>query len=376
MKILFLKDKRSESGIEGVSNYLFCICQFLEEKKIDYLVLYNSKDLFYKMMLEKKFKIKYLGFKVNSPKNIFLIKRFKKIIDRLIYKRKFNIISVQFPGLLNLITKKKNIKIFCHQHGAFKKNYKLKLINTLNIKKLILNIYNKFFIFNFSKADKIISVSNASLISSIKTYNIPKKKIVINRYGLIVKNPDHFQNIRREFNIKDNQKIILSVARETKDKGVEDFCKIAKKINNPEYKFLFLGGYRDKNYHEYLLEHYSDYVKFVGMRSDVSRFYKSSDLFLFLSHRESAGQVLMESLNFSLPIITWKIFGVDEIVINEKNGFLCKFGDFLDLEKKIKLLLNDKNLYQELVKNSFIEFKQKYNIQKSGENLINIFKNS
>ena len=84
----------------------------------------------------------------------------------------------------------------------------------------------------------------------------------------------------------------------------------------------------------------------------------------------------MESLNFSLPIITWKIFGVDEIVINEKNGFLCNFGDFLDLEKKIKLLLTDKNLYQELVKNSFDEFKQKYNIQKSGENLINIFKNS
>ena len=107
MKILFLKDKRSESGIEGVSNYLFCICQFLEEKKIDYLVLYNSKDLFYNMMIEKKFKIKYLGFKVNSPKNFFLIKRFKKIIDRLIYKRNFNVISVQFPGLLNLITKKK-----------------------------------------------------------------------------------------------------------------------------------------------------------------------------------------------------------------------------------------------------------------------------
>ena len=112
------------------------------------------------------------------------------------------------------------------------------------------------------------------------------------------------------------------------------------------------------------------------MRSDVSRFYKSSDLFLFLSHRESAGQVLMESLNFSLPIISWKIFGIDEIVENKKNGFLCKFGDFLDLENKIKLLLNDKNLRQELVKNSFIEFKQKYDIEKSGENLIDIFKNS
>lgn len=376
MKILFLKDKRSESGIEGVSNYLFCLCQFLEKKKIDYLVLYNSKDLFYDMMIEKKLKIKYLGFKVNSPKNFFLFKKFKKVIDRLIYKRKFTTISVQFPGLLNILTKKQNIKIFCHQHGAFKKDYKLKLIDSINFKKLILNFYNKFFIFDFTKADKVISVSKASMISSIKTYNIPEKKIILNRYGLTVKNPDDYENIRNEFDIKNDQKIILSVARETKDKGVEDFCRIAKKINNPQFKFLFLGGYRDKNYHEYLFEQYSEYVTFVGMRSDVSRFYKSSDLFLFLSHRESAGQVLMESLNFSLPIISWKIFGIDEIVENKKNGFLCKFGDFLDLENKIKLLLNDKNLRQELVKNSFIEFKQKYDIEKSGENLIDIFKNS
>ena len=58
MKILFIKEKRSKSGIEGISTYLFNLCMSLEELKIPYLVIYNEKDEFYKKMIERKRKAK------------------------------------------------------------------------------------------------------------------------------------------------------------------------------------------------------------------------------------------------------------------------------------------------------------------------------
>ena len=89
MKILFVKDKRSISGFEGVANYLFCLCKYFNAEKIDYLVLYNDKDQFYKKLLEHSIKVKYVNFRVNSPKNIYRIIRIRKFLSKILNKQIF-----------------------------------------------------------------------------------------------------------------------------------------------------------------------------------------------------------------------------------------------------------------------------------------------
>ena len=72
MKILFLKDKRSPSGIEGSATYLLRVCKILNKIQIPYLVLYNGKeDVYFKEMKKNKINIKFFEFPKETPKNFF-----------------------------------------------------------------------------------------------------------------------------------------------------------------------------------------------------------------------------------------------------------------------------------------------------------------
>ena len=375
MKILFIKDKRSPSGIEGTGNYLFCLCKYFNKKKIDYLILYNDKDLFYKKLLENSIKVKYVNFRVNSPKNIFKILKIRKFLKKILDKKYFSHVSVQYAGLHSLLPENKNVKYISIFHAANDPNYKIKVFNNFNInfKEILKKLYLKYYLYNYSKANKVICVSNASKITAKNSFGVPIEKIEINRYGLIDYSNHDLINFKNEFKIKENTKVIFCAGRETIDKGVLDFCEIAKSLFNLNWRFIFLGGYNDKDFHNTIVNKYGKYVTFAGMRKDIMSFYKYADLFLFLSHRESAGQVLMESFNFGLPVVTWDIFGVNEIVRNGYNGYMCKFNDFEDVKNKVKLLLNNKNLYDKISENCKTSFYKNYTIDTSAENLLKIF---
>ena len=146
------------------------------------------------------------------------------------------------------------------------------------------------------------------------------------------------------------------MGRVTKEKGVEDFCEVAKKFkNNSNIKFIFVGGYEDKNYSKYIKKRYKDLVIFPGVMSvdQLLSFYDTSDLFLFLSHRDSFGLVLVEAMYFKLPAIVWNVTGLSEVVTNKYNGFCCSFGKLNIVQKKLKYLLSNKIAYQKISSNAF-----------------------
>lgn len=383
MKILFLKDKRSPSGIEGAATYLLKLCKILNKIKIPYLVLYGgNKDIYFKQMIKNKINIRYFEFPKETPKNflrLFKIMKIRKKLDNIIIKEKITIVNSHFPHLHFFLNQNLKIPLFSHWHGALPKNENKPInildkenILNLKIRDILFKLYIKFIVFNYNLPHKIIAVSNASKNTLIKKYLAEKKKIVINRYGVEKYDTNKIKKIHKEFNLKNNTKIILSAGRITKDKGVEEFCEIAKKFSNKKVKFIFLGGYRDKVYYQTILKKYSNYVIFPGMRTDIERFYKSSYFFLFLSHRESAGQVLMEAMNFGLPLLGWNIIGVNEIIKNNYNGKLIKFRDKKKLEIEVRSLINDKKKYNFLSKNSYKSFKL-YLIENSVDNLLKIF---
>ena len=383
MKILFLKDKRSPSGIEGAATYLMRLCKVLDRKKIAYLVLYNGKnDAYYKEMKKNGLNIKFFDYPKQTPKNFFRffkILNLRKKIDELIFKEKFTIVNSHFPHLNYFLSKSLKVPLVSHWHGAEVKNIPIKIFDKniilkLKIRDLFFRLYIKFKVFNFNLAKKIIVHGKASKITAIKMFNVENGKIKINPYGVEKYDLKKITTIHQEFNLSKDVKIILSAGRIVKDKGVEEFCEIAKKLTNKKIKFIFLGGYRDKKYYNQIIEKYSAFVIFPGLRMDIDRFYKSSYIFLFLSYRESAGLVLAEAMNFSLPLIGWNIIGVNEIIKNEYNGVLIKFGDLKVVIAKINELLHNKKKYLSMSKNSLKSFNN-YKIESSACRLIKIFDN-
>ena len=377
MKILFIKEKRAPNGIEGQGIYLLNLCKQLTKINIKFIIIYNDKDELYRRFKNEEFDLRLVPLPPSSSRNLYSgfhkRKKITKHIHNIVLNEKITHISVQFPYFLNYVSTKWNIPIFCHQHAAFEINDPLKFINIKNIfdfKKLINEFYKKKYVFNFEKAKKIIAVSKSSFETTVKKYNADSKKIIINDYGINKITADNFKNIKKEFSYKDDDKIILCIGRVTKDKGVEDFCKVAEKLT--KYKFIFVGGYRNEKYYHSIYQRYSNIVNFLGERNDVFNIYKSSDIFLTLSHRESAGLVLMEAMNFSLPLIGWDICGIRDVINDDDNGYLCQFGNIDQVVEKINLLFENQSIYNQKSINSF-KSSSKYTIEKNTERLINIF---
>ena len=307
------------------------------------MVLYNSRDLFYKQMVENNVKVEIVDLPPSSSYNMlhryFDVLKIRKLIHSIVLKEQITIINVHFPHLLGYVKASWGIPIFAHWHGAFVENKSLKYFDKNNILSpvsIINNIYKKHMVFNFSKAKNIVCPSVAAKNTASKRFSVPETKIKINKYGLKKINPYEYKDIKNELGFNSTDKIILSVGRETRSKGVEDFCNVALSLKKKkDYKFVFLGGYRDKKYHEYLIEKYGEVVSFMGMREDINNFYRSADLFLFLSHRESAGLVLAEAMFFSLPLIAWNIIGVNEMFVDGRNGYLCEFSNIDQVISKV-----------------------------------------
>lgn len=382
MKILFLKEKRSESGIEGIASYLFNVCSELNRLDIDYLVLYNDEDQFYKKMVENNIKVKLYKFPANSPKNLFNISQVKKAqndIYDIVQKDKITHINIHFPYLLQFVKQEWKIPIIAHWHGAFSENKPLQYFHgkdLFNPRAILNSIYRKAKLFNFDKADMIICPGVAAKNTAIKTFMVPEKKVFLNPYGIEYIDSSKYRNLKKDLGFKQTDKIIISAGRVTKAKGVEDFCEVAYSLRHKSnYKFLFLGGNRSEEYQNSLVSKYGNVVQFMGMRKDINDFYKTSDLFLFLSHRESAGLVLAEAMFFSLPLVTWDIIGVNEMFKNGKNGYLCEFGDIDSISKNIINILDNEELYNEFSQASLKEASN-HTIDKSALRLIKLFEQS
>ena len=374
MKILFLKDQRLKSGNEGTAKTLLSRCLELNRRKIYYLVLYHAKDKFYRSLIKNNINVLYLPFPKKSPKYILhkrlTILKYRKKIKKIIDLYSITHIHVFHAYLLDFLDKKWGIKIVADCREAFQSNVRLKYFNynlLLKPRLFLLAIYQKLIVNNYKKATKVIVVSKASERTLIMKYGVNKEKITIIYNGVrdlkIFYNQS--QNIKKKLNIKCTDKIILSVGRVTKAKGVEDFCRIAKSYENEKnIKFIFVGGYTNKSYYENIKRKFMKNVIFTGEQDNLANFYNISDIFLFLSHRESFGNVLVEAMQFRLPSIVWNITSLKEIIKNNHNGYRCSFGNINDVRNKISYLIRNQDNYNKMCRNAYFE-KKKYSVSKN-----------
>lgn len=85
---------------------------------------------------------------------------------------------------------------------------------------------------------------------------------------------------------------------------------------------------------------------------DIPSALKEYDVFIFPSKLESLGLVGIEALACGLPIIASDIPSINSYLINGINGLLFQAGNVDDLAEKIKLIIEEKELFQKLSKNS------------------------
>jgi len=363
LKILIIKESRSESGIEGIAVYILTVCRQLRKSGIDHTVIHNRDNHFSEQLKAEGTTVLIRDLPPNSWKNYMQpmrLLRMRRETTKIIEEGEFTHVWLHFSGLLTLITKrvKKNgVKIVSHQQAAFPEGLKLIVFerkNFTNPKRLLRALYRKYVLFNFDKADMVITPSNDGKHTSINTYGVPEHKIRIVPNGTdFIDEVTDFQSLLNS-KLQSKKKTIISVGRETVEKGVVDFCELATRFSDrDDVKFVFIGGGSNPKFQEPLHEKYSEHVEFLGMQFPITNYFKQAHAMVFLTHREGQGLVLGEAAQFGVPSVTWDAIGVRDVMKKERLGPMVRYQDFDDLVKQVEKLLDDKKYYAELSEHIF-----------------------
>lgn len=115
---------------------------------------------------------------------------------------------------------------------------------------------------------------------------------------------------------KKTDMILLNVGRVSKEKGLDDFCK----IDHPNAKKIVVG---DGPYKHELQARYPD-VEFVGIKqgTELSEYYANSDVFVFPSKEDTFGIVMIEAMACGVPVAAYPVTGPIDVIDQQETGYM------------------------------------------------------
>jgi len=206
--------------------------------------------------------------------------------------------------------------------------------------------FKKMISHGIEQSDAVTAVSN-SLVKQTKEKLGVKKDIsviynFVNEQEYYKRNLNH---IKKQYNIKSDEKVVIHISNFRKVKRVEDvihtFSKIQSKI---KAKLLLVGDGPETSTAFQLVKKLGleQYVLFLGKQKNISELLSISDLKLLLSEQESFGVVLLEAMTCKVPCIGTRVGGIPEVVEHGKTGYLVELGDITQAAAYgIELLTNE-----------------------------------
>ncbi len=126
---------------------------------------------------------------------------------------------------------------------------------------------------------------------------------------------------------------------------------ILKKFPNVTFYWVGDGPYRKMVLDE--LGKFSNF-KWLGhleYPQRIREFLTEIDIYALISGMDMSPLTLQEAQLMKKPVIATNVGGIPELMINNKTGYLVQKGNSSDLEEKIRSLLNDESIRNEMGKN-------------------------
>ncbi|MBO8154591.1 glycosyltransferase family 4 protein [Thermovirga sp.] len=187
----------------------------------------------------------------------------------------------------------------------------------------------------------------------------------------VVPNPVSFviQEDTGEISKGNGKNIILSVGRLARQKNYPLLLK-AFSLIAAEYPDWDLIVYGEGKKREELIRlskrlGISERVFFPGVTKNIAEAYKRADIYVQSSLYEGFCNTLVEAMGFGLPVIATDWNGVEDIILDGKNGLVVPF-DVKKLAEAISTLISNEELRQNLGKEAK-KIKHKFSLEKFGE---------
>ncbi|PKE20290.1 glycosyltransferase [Macrococcoides caseolyticum] len=292
---------------------------------------------------------------IDIERSIFTLKTIKSYnqIHSFLKNNNFDLITTHTP-IISILTRLANHKLnknkmmyTAHGFHFYKGGGKLKNIVFRSLEKY------------FSKyTDALVTMNNEDY-NSAKSFHM-KKLYKVNGIGVDTKHytPENSNDIRLELGLQENE-IGLVYLAELSDRKNQNFIlsnwnKIQSK--NDKIKLFLVGDGNNKEaYINFIKDNNLKNIELLGYRADVQDILYSMDGVVLLSKHEGLPRCLLEGMALNKMLIASDIRGNNDLIENNKNGYLIKLtddkklihilGDIVNNKEKVKILGNyNKNL--------------------------------
>ena len=322
---------------------------YFKEKGVDYYVVASPSPHFLAYADEMSFK----PFPIIISRTFSPIQDFKSIlaVRKVILENKIDLVIGHTPkgGLIAMIAAfisglRNSVYV---RHGImFETSKGLKRILLIAVEKL-----------TGALAKKVVCVSPSILkISNKKKLSSHSKNFLLGRGTCNGINGTRFNklnipistinDLKRQYDIQPKELLVGFVGRIVNDKGINELYEawqiVKKKLAN--VKLMLVGPFeeRDGILSDLKAKIIADKtIICTGLINNAAPFYALMNVFILPSYREGFPTVVLEASAMELPILTTRVTGCQDAIIDQVSGMFISFEPNDIAQKIIDYLLNE-----------------------------------
>ena len=232
------------------------------------------------------------------------------------------------------------------------------LDGSIKLPKFAFKIFKKYVISFYKSADHLVVVNPIFKKDMVKA-GLDENKITyipnfVSKEKFYKMNDKDRKKARKEFNLKDDEFVVLGAGQVQNRKGVLDFVKVAEKL--PDITFVWAGGFSfgaitdGHKELEKIMKNPPKNVKFIGIipREKMNDLFNVSDLLFVPSYNELFPMTILEACSTETPLLLRDLELYEDILFKK----YLKANDNENFAKLITKLKTDKKTYKEAVDNS------------------------
>ena len=225
--------------------------------------------------------------------------------------------------------------------------------------------------------------SRACAESLIRREHFPQEKIYTMYDGIDIEYwcPDECDEGRRQLReslgLKPEHILFTTVGNLRHQKGYPYLIEVVKEIAavNPEARFLFVGkGVMEEELKGRCRElGIDEYVIFAGYRDDIKAVYAASDVALLPSLYEGLPISLIEAMAMKLPVVSTKVSGIPELVVDGETGLLINPADSRQIVEAVREILRSAELRKAMGEAGRKRVVEKFSLPRMRDELIGFY---
>lgn len=301
----------------------------------------------------------------------------------------FDVVCSESGGAFELlrhnIHRRYRLPIILIMQGIFYNEIKTRLNLGISLRSLAAIVYYVIIylirdLWLISRANAIIATSHEQKHLIKKFYFLPEKKIFTVFNGIDTKIVPADSNLRKNLGFAAGDKIILSVARLKREKGLHIILHALPEIlvEIPNAKLLIIG---DGEYRQYLETLASDLgllgkVIFSGTvpYEILGKYFHLADVFVNSTIRENGYDLtIIQGMAYGKPVVVSRLKSLTGVIDDGKNGFLVSRGEVKELSRTVRKVLQDQKMMDLVGKAAQEQAQDLFSVESMVHNTIKVF---